>query len=520
VDKEPNIIVASDLHLTLSLDENDRETDREIELFLRHYAEQRIDGRPWRLVFAGDTFDFLFPAMALFVERYPGDDAPAMGTSRFVEHWDVPAICWRLRKTLRDHEAPFAALGDFLLAGNEAVFLKGNHDVDLQWFKVQKALLQELHRLLVEKGRKVEEKQLAGRIHFLDWFYYEPGTVYIEHGCQYDELNAFPNFLDPALVHDPERSFAPIGSRMVLYLTNAFPDYRPQPESGAFMKYIRRTGQLFSRKFLGRSLKVVRHSLFFAGLFSEEGWKTTGGSEDRFLSDLSAKTGIPIDRLQQLQGFQARPVTAVRGFFYSRMFLDRLFVALFGILVLAVALIFGVFRWSEPSLLWLAGTSPVALLISILLRRKRRHLPVWYQWLVVFTICTGSILVPFLLGGGTPVGAFLVTFTALVVGISLIIMPLTEVRDLRGFLRQTAMKIHETLGVSLVIFGHRHRADRLVKPGTDTEVYLNVGAWVSSGIQRNHSHAVLTRRPEGGLASRLYRGREYLDGGEASHESC
>ena len=93
VDNEPNIIVASDLHLTLSLDENDRETDRELELFLRHYTEHRIDGRPWRLVFAGDTFDFLFPDMALFVERYPGDDAPAVGTSRFVEHWDIPAIC-------------------------------------------------------------------------------------------------------------------------------------------------------------------------------------------------------------------------------------------------------------------------------------------------------------------------------------------------------------------------------------------------------------------------------------------
>ena len=69
----PNYLVASDLHLTLRRDETDAATDSSFAAFLQHYVEHRDGDRPWCLVLAGDTFDFVYPDMALFLERYATD---------------------------------------------------------------------------------------------------------------------------------------------------------------------------------------------------------------------------------------------------------------------------------------------------------------------------------------------------------------------------------------------------------------------------------------------------------------
>src|ERR1700760_3761711 len=62
-----NILVVSDLHFGEELLPGaSAERRRAVELgsiafreFLRYHAVRRIDGRPWRLVIAGDLFDFM-----------------------------------------------------------------------------------------------------------------------------------------------------------------------------------------------------------------------------------------------------------------------------------------------------------------------------------------------------------------------------------------------------------------------------------------------------------------------------
>ena len=62
-----NILVVSDLHFGEELLPGATAERRQaVELgarafrdFLRYYASRRLDGRPWRLVIAGDLFDFM-----------------------------------------------------------------------------------------------------------------------------------------------------------------------------------------------------------------------------------------------------------------------------------------------------------------------------------------------------------------------------------------------------------------------------------------------------------------------------
>src|SRR2546430_2244931 len=65
---DKNILVISDLHLGEDLRPGGANVsylrhlatlERELEKFLAHYTEHRLDGRPWQLVVNGDMVDFM-----------------------------------------------------------------------------------------------------------------------------------------------------------------------------------------------------------------------------------------------------------------------------------------------------------------------------------------------------------------------------------------------------------------------------------------------------------------------------
>ena len=504
-----NVLVCSDLHLTLVMGQEDRATDEEFAAFLAHYQQHRQGDRPWRLVLAGDTFDFVYPDMRLFIERQP-DGAPASQADGFLQHWDVDAIAWRLGVTL--DQRPELALGlvRFLLAGNHVSLIKGNHDVELQWAVVQRALVQALARAAAQAGLTADAEALRQQVTFHAWFYLEPGALYVEHGSQYDEFNCTPNFLDPALVQDSRRAFMPLGSRLTHYLTNAFPEYKPRPTPGAFQRYIKESGQQFSRKYVGRSLRVISHALANAGLFSEEGWRTGTGKEDHRLVQQSRRSGVEVETLARLQGLQAKPATAIRGFFFNRMLLDRLFVVAFALAALAVALLCGAMSLGEPALAAAAVAAPALGLLGALKSFKYRHWRLPLAWLSPAVMVGACVATSVLIDGATLRGAALVTSAGFVVCLGVAILPLTEARDLRTHLQEVAAAARRVVGVPLVIFGHHHLPNEAALP--DGGQYINSGAWVNSGVDCDHAHVVLLRRDDGTLDASLRRGRDFWGG--------
>ena len=505
-----NHLVASDLHLTYVMDQEDRATDDEFIAFLDHYRQHPANHRPWHLVLAGDTFDFVYPAMELFIERHQDADPPLAGEAGFLEHWDIDAVAWRMRQTMLERRGLFVALGRFVLAGNQLSLIKGNHDVELQWARLQRTFLETMAETLTEVGEEVADGALEQRVTFHAWFYFDGHGLFVEHGSQYDEFNCTPNLLDPALVHDSRRAFMPLGSRLTQYLTNAFPEYKPRPTPGAFQKYIKESGQQFSRKYVGRSLKVMSHALANAGLFSEEGWRTGTGKEDHRLVEQARQSGLPVERLARLQALQAKPATAIRGFFFNRMLLDRLFVLVFCLACLVVALLCGAISWHEPSLLSSAALGPLGALLGLYKSFKRPHWAVPVAWIVPAVLVAGCLAAHLLLPGATVQGTVLVAVTCFVVSVSLAILPLTEARDLRVHLEEMAARVREVMGARVVVFGHHHLPDQLDLDGGGQ--YINAGAWVASGVGKDYTHVVLVRREDGSLDASLRRGRDYLGG--------
>ncbi len=503
-----NHLVASDLHLTFVYDDEDHATDAEFSAFLDHYRQNRVDDRPWRLVLAGDVFDLLYPDMELFIRAAPGPDAPPLDGVGFLEHWDIDAIAWRLGVTMRQRAAMFVSLARFLLAGNSVAIIKGNHDGELQWAKVQNSFREALVEIACEAGLEVEPQALNEQVSFCDWFYLSPGELYVEHGNQYDEFNAFPNFLDPALVHDPNKAFMPMGSRMTQYLSNAFLDYKPGPAHGTFMGYIWRTGQLFSRKFLGRSWAIMSNALGSSGLFSEEGWRTGSGKEDHALQRQSERTGVPVEQLQELQQLQIPPATAVRGFFFNRMMLDRLFVLTFGIAMILVAVGWGLLPWNEPALLAVACVGPLVGIVATALRFALRKAKLAIRIIPPAIVTASCIAAPYVLEGGDFLPTAFIATTTFVVSVGLVIMPVAEMIELHNRLRRSAGHICRILDVPVIVFGHHHRPD--VRQLREGGLYMNSGAWVNTGLAANHAHVTVVRRPDGSLDAELRRGRDFL----------
>jgi len=492
---EHDLLIVSDLHLTLSLDEEDQATDAAIAAFLDHHRVHRNRGRPWRLVMAGDIFEFVYPDMQHFIDRYPGPDAPVRDGASFLQLWPVQALAWRLRVTMRERAPVFVALGRFLAAGHRLDLIKGNHDVELQWAAVQRAFLDTLTTIMDEAGEPLEPGLLERAVDFHVWFYMEPGRVYVEHGNQYDEFNCLPNFLDPALVTDPDRSFSPMGSRLTHYMTNAFVDYKPRPEAGAFMNYLEETGQKWSRKYIERSLTVLYHSVAGSGLFSEEGWQAGSGREDEGLVDIERLYGIPLETLEELQALQSAPVTAQRGWVINRFGLDRAAIVLFGILMVILGLAYGLFPLTEPALLAVAGLGPVALIAGVLLRLKlkkgRRH----HKWIALIALVGACIAASLLAPTATFLGGVLVTYAVFVTTCSFLILPLTDASDLHRHLVITANRVGRLLDVPLVVFGHHHRpTERELQDGRR---YLNSGAWANCGDRGGQAWVKLWRGEDG-----------------------
>ncbi len=217
-----DIVVLSDLHLGRG---KNPETgryhsleaffyDEDLARFCRYLCDDaRKRDQAFRLILNGDVFDLLR------IE-------PEGTTERRFGAAHTPALAARtVRDILAGHPAFVAALAEVLEAGHEIVILPGNHDIETQWEPVRQEIRGAVVAALTQRGADAA----AGleRLRLLDWFYYEPGRVWIEHGCQYDPENAFRYPLRGDLVDVPEDLFEaehdlPLGNFFQRYLYNAF----------------------------------------------------------------------------------------------------------------------------------------------------------------------------------------------------------------------------------------------------------------------------------------------------------
>ena len=180
-----NLLVASDLHLS---DTSDIILDREFVSFLGSYAGKKISDKPWKLILAGDTFEFVG------VTSIPSEEeASKLGITigkeerKFGLKSSPNETIWKIDRIVKTHENIFRALTSFIKHGNKVVFISGNHDAELFWEDVREKVINILSSFLEEKGGV----DIKTNIEFKPWADYEPGIYWIEHGSQYESYNSF-----------------------------------------------------------------------------------------------------------------------------------------------------------------------------------------------------------------------------------------------------------------------------------------------------------------------------------------
>jgi UDP-2,3-diacylglucosamine pyrophosphatase LpxH len=356
-----NILVVSDLHFGEELLPGaSTERRRAVELgetafreFLRYHAARLSNGRSWRLVIAGDLFDF----MSVVV---PGSkELPAQNADerRFGLGRGVRAGVLRMAEICEHHRPLLVELARFAAAGHAIDIIVGNHDVEL----LAPEVVAELEKRLRAAG--ADDRAMA-RIKVVPWFIYVPGVAWIEHGHVYDEGCSFEFNLAPT---DPKdgRLVYNADYAAIRYLGSAVPEIDPHGiEEWSFWGYLRYAWEAGIRSFARILIAYTRFAWALIAVRAMHQSMRRRDARRRVHRDrvakaaaaggLSEETASAIDRL-------ARTPLTVSWRRLGRMLMFDRFGIMAGVVVTILALvIFAPLLWAL-----VGGLSCVAIAVGI-----------------------------------------------------------------------------------------------------------------------------------------------------------
>lgn len=461
-DPEPfDLLVVSDLHLsegrrggTSRFSRNeDFFFDAEFARFLRHHAAR--SGARWHLVIAGDFLDLL-QVVATPSPQGSGDDGYGLPCGE-------DESVFKLQAVAAGHPEVFEALAAFVAEGHRLTILKGNHDVELHYPRVQDAFLAILRAAFGRIASPPPSASAASigpaAIRFADWFHHEEGLVWIEHGSQYDGWNTFRTFLSPLLPDRPGASRPddvdlPLGSLFVRYLFNRIESVEPFADNikpvTRFVGWLLKRHPVTAVRFLlgdGRHmLDRLRRAL---APVPAGGFRRRDDEHGRRLADLARASGIREEVLADIDALRAKSVLEETAGFWPTLAarLVRLRLVLPLVLVIVAAVV-------------ATGLLAALQLGAVLVPRLGTAL------------ASVPALRPVLAASQAALAAALVIAAA--VALAWMLRP--EERPGTDALLAPANAIAARLGVRHVIMGHTHDAQLLALDG-GRGVYLNTGTW-------------------------------------------
>jgi UDP-2,3-diacylglucosamine pyrophosphatase LpxH len=336
-----NILVVSDLHFGEELLPGaTTERRNAVELggqafrdFLRYHAQRRLGGRPWRLVIAGDLFDF----MSVVVPSTREVPAKSGDERRFGLDRGTRAGVSRMQRICASHRSLLGEMVRFAAAGHFIDIIVGNHDLEL----LEADVVAELMHQLRAAGA---DDRSAPRIRVVPWFVYQPGVAWIEHGHVYDEgcsaeFNLAPNDKDGRLIANADYA-------ATRYLAMAIPEIDPHGiEEWSFWGFMRYGWDIGIRSFGTLWAAYARFSVSM--LKSHAAHRSFKGRDVRRrlhrerMRGIADDTGVELDTLSAIDRLARTPMTLSFRRLGRMLMLDRFgtycgaFVALFLLWVLA-----------------------------------------------------------------------------------------------------------------------------------------------------------------------------------------
>jgi len=418
-------LVISDTHISDVEDHDDgwkrykstaHLVDSRLHDLLRGFMDQQRDGEQLLLILAGDIFDF---DVTTCVPEAPPWPMSAREWTRGLEPSEAKAV-WKIQRVLDHHPHLVTALADYLGRGHAMVYVLGNHDRELHFEGVRRALLDAIRARAADLGLECRRDP----IRFEPWFYYDPDGLYVEHGSQYDIYSSFPYLLDPvARVGSEEILSLPLGGFSNRYLVSVLGYFNPRSSDyicnaiGYFAHWRRfyaGSGRGILRGWIAGSGMVLARVF---GLRRQLGSQAAGHA--RRLEQTARRYDLPVGVLRALDDLKPRPIYYSAFRILREYWLDRVLLAL---------------------------TLTVAALVLLL-----SSAPLLFK-----------LLLP------TLGGALLVTLYEKLVASDGVF---TVDEEIKGYSREIA----ELLAVPVVVMGHTHKAGLLQL--TDDAYFVNTGTW-------------------------------------------
>lgn len=299
--------------------------------FLKHLQE-KAEGQPVELILNGDIFDFdsvmALPAQPVFrietLEKRRGL-YPRPERSQF-----------KIRKILEDHPVFIDALRTFILAGHRAIFIFGNHDLELHFPEVREEIRQSLKL----------PPEAEDRLRFSDWFYLSNQDTLVEHGNQYDPYCVCEDPLNPFVKGYNHISLKlPFGNLACRYIMNGMGFFNPHVDSNYIMG-IRQYVTIFLRYMVRAQPLLVFTWLYGSIVTLTQSFKDRLASpirnplkiEDR-IEDIARRANAEPRMVRELRELFAAPASSQPWLLMRELWLDRAFLV-----VIVFLLIFEVFH--------------------------------------------------------------------------------------------------------------------------------------------------------------------------------
>ena len=302
--------------------------DHALAEFVNHIlelAEAAEENPSVELILNGDIFDFdsvmALPEKQLYSMSW-------IETRRGLFPKEDRSV-FKVNVILEEHKEFIDALSEFVKKGHKLIFIPGNHDVEIHFEKVQKAIISAL-------GLNPLEKQ---RVKFVSWFYISNDDTLIEHGHQQDPYCMCENPLNPFLVDYNELMIRlPFGNVACRYIMNGMGLFNPHVETNYimslsgylnfFFKYLMRAQPLIIWTWLWGSVATLIHVI--VDRFATP-YKPPESIEDRVERE-ALKSNTKPRVVRELQELFAIPAVQNPYMIAKELWLDRLFLILFGLL--------------------------------------------------------------------------------------------------------------------------------------------------------------------------------------------
>lgn len=330
--------------------------DEALVQFITHIQEQ-ANGNKVELILNGDIFDF---DSVMSLPENPIYKVNWLETRRGLFPKQEKSL-FKIQVILEEHQEFIQALSEFINNGNDLIIIPGNHDVELHFPDVQKA---------IRKALNISEN-FQQNFRFTDWFFISENDTLIEHGHQQDPYCMCENPLNPFLLDYNELSIRlPFGNVACRYIMNGLGLFNPHVEKNYimsvkgylkfFFKYLIVAQPLIIWTWFWGSVATLWHVT--ADRFSEP-FKSAVGYEKR-VEGAAKRAKSTSAMIRELQELFVAPATNNPILIAKELWLDRLFLIFFGFIAVyyAVSLLK---TYLDISLFWIF--LPLALMIPFFL---------------------------------------------------------------------------------------------------------------------------------------------------------